>query len=307
MQETKTIVEIKDLSHSYGKGWAVKNVSFNINNKGITGLLGANGAGKSTTMSILCGVIQHRHGTIEINGKSILNNFKDLKSSIGFLPQRAPLYPELTVFEYLKYSAKLRGVSRPSVDENVKDAMKRCGLLHFKNRIIRNLSGGYQQRVGIAQAIVHKPTLVVFDEPTNGLDPNQILEIRNLIKEIGENHAVLISTHILSEVEAVCDDIKMIHNGELVFDGNIDAFGQLVEPSHLVVRYEAKPDLETLNGVKGIMSVESIQKNTFRIQFDQTSVSRDLIELDKKNKWRLVEIYIEKVSLESVFAKLSIN
>ena len=178
------IVRVEHLSHRYSVDWAIRDINFEVKNKGIFGLLGSNGAGKSTTMNIICGVLNQTEGNVYINGINLRENPVEAKKFIGFLPQRPPLYPDLSVEEYLTYCANLRLMNEADIPQAVERAMDRCSITHFRERLLRNLSGGYQQRVGIAQAIVHQPKFVVLDEPTNGLDPNQIVEIRNLIKEI---------------------------------------------------------------------------------------------------------------------------
>ena len=175
------IVRVEHLSHRYSVQWAIRDINFEINQKGILGLLGSNGAGKSTTMNIICGVLKQTQGEVYIAGINFRENPVEAKKNIGFLPQKPPLYMDFTVDEYLTYCADLRMVDKMDVKKAVDEAKARCGISHFSSRLVRNLSGGYQQRVGIAQAIVHNPKFVVLDEPTNGLDPNQIVEVRHLI------------------------------------------------------------------------------------------------------------------------------
>ena len=208
MQES--ILKIEHLSHRYNIQWAVRDISFEIPKRGIYGLLGSNGAGKSTTMNIISGVIKQTEGSIFIKGVDARKSSIDAKRHIGFLPQKPPLYGDLTVEEFLRYSARLRWVSNQELKSSVEEVLSRCGITHFRKRLIKNLSGGYQQRVGIAQAIIHKPDIVIFDEPTNGLDPNQIMEVRHLIKDIAQERTVILSTHILPEVQATCDHIMML-------------------------------------------------------------------------------------------------
>ena len=201
-----SIVKVEHLSHRYSVQWAIRDIDFEINQRGILGLLGSNGAGKSTTMNIICGVLKQTEGNVYINGINLRENPVEAKKNVGFLPQKAPLHLDFTVDEYLTYCAELHMVDKTRIKAAVDEAKERCGITHFSKRVLRNLSGGYQQRVGIAQAIVHNPKFVVLDEPTNGLDPNQIVEVRHLIKEIAEERSVLLSTHILSEVQATCRD-----------------------------------------------------------------------------------------------------
>src|SRR6186713_352174 len=213
----KPIVKIERLSHKYSSSWAIRDINMEIGSTGIVGLLGSNGAGKSTTMNILCGVLNQTEGSVYIDGIDLRKEPERAKQQIGFLPQTPPLYMDFTVDEYLTNCAYLRSMKKPQVPAALEEAKERCGIAHFSDRLIRNLSGGYRQRVGIAQAIIHRPKLVVLDEPTNGLDPNQIIEVRSLIKEIATSHAVIFSTHILSEVQVLCRDIQMIEEGRMVF------------------------------------------------------------------------------------------
>lgn len=213
------IVKVENLSHRYSSQWAIQDISFEINQTGVLGLLGSNGAGKSTTMNIMCGVLKQTKGEVYINGVSLRDNPVEAKKHIGFLPQKPPLHLDLNVDEYLTHCAYLRSVEPKHIKAAVEKAKDKCGIMHFSKRLVRNLSGGYQQRLGIAQAIVHDPKFVVLDEPTNGLDPNQIVEIRNLVKEIAVDRAVMLSTHILPEVQMTCDQIRMIESGHMVFAG----------------------------------------------------------------------------------------
>ena len=224
-----SIVKVEHLSHRYSVQWAIRDIDFEINQRGILGLLGSNGAGKSTTMNIICGVLKQTEGNVYINGINLRENPVEAKKNVGFLPQKAPLHLDFTVDEYLTYCAELHMVDKTRIKAAVDEAKERCGITHFSKRVLRNLSGGYQQRVGIAQAIVHNPKFVVLDEPTNGLDPNQIVEVRHLIKEIAEERSVLLSTHILSEVQLIADDIGIIANGTLGYEGEMQRSGNLEE------------------------------------------------------------------------------
>ena len=226
----ESIVKVKHLSHRYSVQWAIRDINFEITENGIYGLLGSNGAGKSTTMNIMCGVLKQTEGEVFIKGVSMRENPVEAKRYIGFLPQKPPLYNDLTVEEFLAFTANIRRIPTGEVAEAIKVVMGRCGLSHFRKRLVRNLSGGYQQRLGIAQAIIHNPAFVVLDEPTNGLDPNQIVEIRHLIKEIAEERTVILSTHILSEVQATCDYIRMIEEGQVVFAGTVEEFDNYIVP-----------------------------------------------------------------------------
>ena len=305
-QERMSIVRIQNLSHRYSKDWAVRQVSFDIPESGIVGLLGSNGAGKSTCMNIMCGVLFPTEGDVLIDGCSIRKEPLAAKARLGFLPQQAPLYPELTVEEYLIYCAKLRGLPASDSIRAVKQAMERCGIAHFSKRLIGALSGGYRQRCGLAQAILHRPALVVLDEPTNGLDPVQILAVRELIREIGREHTVLLSTHILPEVEALCDQIHMIERGRIVFEGSLDEFTNVVTPCSLVAVFERPPEVAELSSIDGVDGVESINRSKHRIRFaNGADVSPALVETSVGRNWGLKELYFERASLEAVFARLA--
>lgn len=302
----KAIVTVKNLSHRYSVQWAVKDVSFDITGKGVMGLLGSNGAGKSTTMNIICGVLNQTEGEVYINGINLRENPVEAKKFIGFLPQQPPLYTDLTVEEYLRNAAYLRLMDKSEVNNAVDVALEKCSITHFRHRLIKNLSGGYQQRVGIAQAIVHNPSFVVLDEPTNGLDPNQIVEIRNLIREIAKNHAVLLSTHILSEVQAICDEIKMIESGHLVFSGTMEEFDNYIAPESFIVEFVNPPQKEEIENLAKNRGVEQLDKNSFRVFFDEdASVTEKYISESVKKNWDLKKLLVERCSLEEIFAQLS--
>lgn len=302
----KSIVSVKNLSHRYSVQWAVKDVSFEINEKGVTGLLGSNGAGKSTTMNIICGVLNQMQGDVFINGVNLRENPVEAKKNIGFLPQQPPLYTDLTVGEYLRHAAFLRLVEPDKVDEAVDLALEKCSITHFRDRLIKNLSGGYQQRVGIAQAIVHNPQFVVLDEPTNGLDPNQIVDIRNLIRDIAKHHAVLLSTHILSEVQAICDNIYMIESGKLVFSGTMEEFDNYVAPESFIVEFANSPSKEVLENLTENNGIEALEDGSYRIFLkDDISITEKYIQESVKQNWNLKNIYVERASLSEIFAQLS--
>ena len=302
----EAIVKVVNLSHRYSVQWAIQGISFDVQKNGIQGLLGSNGAGKSTLMNIMCGVLRQTDGDVYINGMNTKDNPVEAKRFIGFLPQHPPLRIDLTVEEYLTYCAYLRWIPSVEVKSAVEETMEKCKITHFRKRLIRNLSGGYQQRVGIAQAIIHKPVLVVLDEPTNGLDPNQILEIRKLIKEIAVDHAVLLSTHILSEVQAMCDDIKMIEHGHLVFSGTLEEFDNYVKPDTFIVKLDNPPADEDLLAIPGVVRLKHLDKNTLRVQFDKREdITEVVANACVHGGWGLCEITLERISLEEIFAQLS--
>ena len=301
-----TIVSVRNLSHRYSVQWAIRDINFDIVEKGVMGLLGSNGAGKSTTMNIICGVLNQTEGDVFIKGVNLRENPVEAKCYIGFLPQQPPLYTDLTVEEYLRNAALLRLMDKSEVNRAVDIALDKCAITHFRNRLIKNLSGGYQQRVGIAQAIVHNPDFVVLDEPTNGLDPNQIVDIRNLIREIAEQHAVLLSTHILSEVQAICNNIKMIDSGKLVFSGSMEDFDNYIAPDSFVLTLGNTPGKDILAGLVKNKGVEELGDGSYRIFFDEdNSITERYIEESVKNNWELRELSVERCGLDQIFAQLS--
>ena len=300
-----SIVKVEHLSHRYSVQWAIRDINFEINQRGIMGLLGSNGAGKSTTMNIICGVLKQTEGNVFIDGIDLRENPVEAKKNVGFLPQKAPLHLDFTVDEYLTYCADLHMVDKKQIKAAVDEAKARRGITHFSKRVSRNLSGGYQQRVGIAQAIVHKPKFVVLDEPTNGLDPNQITEVRHLIKEIAEERLVLLSTHILSEVQATCRNIKMIENGQMIFSGSIEEFDNYIQPNTLLVELDTPP-MECDLLLPGISKVETLSERRFRLRYDgDQDTAKRVAEVCVTRGWGLIELVIEKSSLDAIFAQLS--
>lgn len=301
-----SIIKIEHLSHKYSSSWAIRDINMEINHSGIVGLLGSNGAGKSTTMNILCGVLNQTEGKVLINGIDIREKPELAKTQIGFLPQTAPLYTDLTVDEYLTYCADLRLMPKAQIKVALEDAKERCGIAHFSKRLIANLSGGYRQRVGIAKAIIHRPKVVVLDEPTNGLDPNQITGVRALIKDIAEDRLVIFSSHILSEVQVLCKDIKMIEGGRIVFEDTMDAFNNYVEPHSALMILENPPQESELLKIEGVDKVEFLTERQIRVYFSgDQDISEKLISASITNGWRLKEINLDKSALEEVFKQLS--
>ena len=303
----ESILKVERLSHRYSVQWAIRDINFKITQNGVYGLLGSNGAGKSTTMNIICGVLKQTEGNVFIKGIDMRDNPVEAKRHIGFLPQKPPLHTDLTVEEYLTYCARLRQIARVEEGKVVDEVLARCGISHFRKRLIHNLSGGYQQRVGIAQAIIHRPDFVVLDEPTNGLDPNQILEIRHLIKAIAEECTVVLSTHILSEVQATCNYIRMIGQGTLVFSGTVDEFDNYILPNTVFATLVAAPPIEELKQLPGVVDVDELGGSNYRLRFSdspQEMIER-VVQTSVAKDWRLTEVRLEKSSLDDIFAELS--
>ncbi len=302
------ILKIEHLSHQYSTSWAIRNINMEIHQTGILGLLGSNGAGKSTTMNIMCGVLKPTEGKVYIEGIDMSKAPEAAKKRIGFLPQTPPLYLDLTVDEYLIHCAHMRLMETHTIKPAIEEVKARCGITHFSGRLIKNLSGGYRQRVGIAQAIVHKPKLVVLDEPTNGLDPNQILEVRALIKDIAKERAVVFSSHILSEVQVLCNDIVMVESGEIVFADTMHAFNNYVEPHSVLVHLEQPPATAELLKIPGITKVDFLTERQIRLFFNgNRDITERIVETSVQQGWRLNEISLDKSSVDEIFAQLSNN
>ena len=279
-------------------------MSFELERGEVLGLLGPNGAGKTTTMQMLCGVLAPSAGEILIDGEDHLSAARRTKRKIGYLPERPPLYRELTVDEYLRFCARLRGLSHGLVQSAIERAKTRCGLDDTGDRLIGNLSKGFQQRVGIAQAIVHKPAVVVLDEPTVGLDPIQIREIRRLIQELGDEHAVILSTHILPEVQAVCDRVQILHEGRVVLDEDLDTLRTSGSALRIVLlRPPAMAALEQLPQVTG---VERLHDGGLRVRHGAgTEFTESLARRAVEENWGLVELTPERSALEDIFVSLT--
>lgn len=301
-----SILKVSHLSHKYALNWAIRDINIEINQTGIVGLLGSNGAGKSTTMNIICGALNQTEGTVLINGIDLRADPLRAKQQIGFLPQVLPLYTDLTVDEYLRYTAELRLMKSSEIAMAVEEVKEKCQISHFSNRLIKNLSGGYRQRVGIAQSIIHKPSLVVMDEPTNGLDPNQLIEVRKLIREIAQDRTVLLSSHVMSEIHALCRDVIMIEGGRVIFSDTMDAFNNYLQPQSLLIHLENPPVSGALQAVDGVTKIDFLSEKQVRIFFDQgEDIAERLVATSVEQGWRLREISMEKGVLEDVFKQLS--
>lgn len=301
-----SILKIENLSHKYSASWAIRDINLEIDQTGVIGLLGSNGAGKSTTMNIVCGVVNQTEGHVYIDGLDTRKDPEASRTRIGFLPQNPPVYTDLTVDEYLTYAAELRLVKDSKIKMAVEEAKEKCQITHFSSRLIKNLSGGYRQRVGIAQAIIHKPKLVVMDEPTNGLDPNQLIEVRKLIRDIAQESTVLLSSHVMSEIHLLCREVIMIEGGRIIFSDTMDAFNNYMQASSIVMSMENPPTQETLLAVKGASRAEFLTDKKIRLYFDgDQEITERLIAASMEQGWRLREISLEKGLLEDVFKQLS--
>ena len=301
-----TTVEAIELTRLYGGREAVSNVSFTLSKGQVLGVLGPNGAGKSTTMKMLTGNLAPSQGSVHICGIDMIDNPKEAKALIGYLPEMRPLYKELTVDEYLTIAARLHRVSAKHIKPAVEEAKERCGLSHMSKRLIENLSNGYQQRVGIAQSIIHKPMVVILDEPTVGLDPIQIRDIRALIREIGSDHSVILSTHILPEVEMVCDHVQIIDKGKLVFNGAIEVLKKQRIGNKLLIAMRNPPTVEAMLSIPNVVEAESLPNGQMRVRFaDDTAPAESIVQAAVSNGWGLYQIAPDQTSLEDVFVQLT--
>src|SRR5210317_330051 len=299
-------LEAKNLSRQFGPNFAVKDVTFNLKRGEVLGFLGPNGAGKSTTMRMLTGNLAPTDGSVKIGPFDIIEEPKKAKSLIGYLPEVRPLYKELTVDEFLTIAARFHNVASKNIKSSVDNAKQRCGLTHMSKRLIENLSNGYQQRVGIAQAIIHNPEIVILDEPTVGLDPIQIREIRKLIKDIGKEHSVILSTHILPEVEIVCDRVQIIDRGNLVFHGSIEDLKQQRRGNKLLVGMKKPPTLKKLQALFDVVKLEKQDDLLHIIQFKTNDIDVEkFIKASIKEKWGLFQISPHITSLEDTFVQLT--
>lgn len=300
------LIDVQDVSRYYGHHCAVNNVSFAVNKGEVVGFLGPNGAGKTTTMKVLTGNLAPSAGSITIAGHDLLDDPKAAKGSIGYLPEQPPLYRELTVDEYLDFCAALNRIPKEKRRDAREAAKEKCGLTSVAHRLISNLSKGYQQRVGIAQAIIHMPPVVILDEPTTGLDPIQIREIRLLIRELGKEHGVILSTHILPEVQATCDRVQIINEGKLVLHDSIDGLEHHLQSASLTVAFRNDVSWSELENIAGVKKVEQQREGRLRLFYepDQDPVD-EIVSRSAEKNWGLYELRPGRVSLEEIFLHLT--
>jgi ABC-2 type transport system ATP-binding protein len=296
----------RGLSRRFGTHIAVNALDLELHRGEVLGLLGPNGAGKTTTMQMLTGNLAPSTGAIRICDIDLLEAPVLAKARIGYLPETPPLYRELNVGEYLHLAARLHRVAKAQRAAAVALAMQRCGLAAVGKKLIGALSKGYQQRVGIAQAIVHEPDVVILDEPTVGLDPNQILDIRALIRELGDKHSVILSTHILPEVEAVCDRVQIMHHGDVVFSNTIAGLRDFQRGRTVTLSLHRPPAISTLREIAGIVAVEAAGDGRFRIRFaPDADPTAALVSRAGAEDWGLHELTPAQTSLEDVFVHLT--
>ncbi len=299
------LVRVDGLERQYAGIPAVRGVSFSVRRGEVLGFLGPNGAGKTTTMQIIAGALAPSAGQVFVNGVDILDRPREAKRQIGYLPEQPPLYRELTVDEYLRYAARLRRIPRKQVAGALQQAKERCGLTQVGRRLIGNLSKGFRQRVGLAQAVIHSPAVVILDEPTVGLDPIQIREIRGLIRELGGEHSVILSTHILPEIQSVCDRVQIIHLGRVVLNQRVDRLALGREEPCLRVGLRHPPTFEALRTVPGVIRVLEADNGRFLICHDDRDPTDELVSRSVAGGWGLYELAPQQRSLEEIFVQLT--
>ena len=307
------MVEVRNLTKRYGANLAVDHVSFSIEEGSIVGFLGPNGAGKSTTMNIITGYLSATEGSVTVSGKNTLDDPNEVKRMIGYLPEQPPLYLDMTVKEYLNFVYELKKAEQPR-KEHIEEICRLVKIDNVYNRLVGNLSKGYKQRVGIAQALIGNPPVLILDEPTVGLDPKQIIEIRTLIKNLGRNHTVILSSHILPEVQVVCERIIVINNGKLVADGATDTLAHDLSQDHRLIMRADGPEREILHAIEAmehVMDVYSLgEKEQGAYEFSVESapdidIRRDLFALMARNGWPILALRNTDLTLEDLFLQLT--
>ena len=307
------MIEVKNLVKKYGNHTAVDHLNFTIEEGHVYGFLGPNGAGKSTTMNIMTGYLGATEGEVLINGHDILKEPEEAKKQIGYLPELPPLYMEMTVREYLEFVAELKGIAKNKREESINEVEKMVKIWEVENRLIRNLSKGYRQRVGLAQAVLGFPEIIILDEPSVGLDPKQIIEIRELIRHLGEKHTVILSSHILPEISAVCDHVFIISKGKLVASDTPENLERNLGDSDLIeIETKASPDevrriLETVDGIRSI-STKHLENGITWAQIQEkknTDVREKVFQAFAQNHQPLLKLNPLQVSLEDVFMELT--
>jgi len=296
----------RNLTRRFGNRQVIHDVSLELRRGEVLGLLGHNGAGKTTTLQMLTGCLLPDSGAVEICGIDLLRRPELAKAQIGYLPETPPLYRELSVDDYLTFAARLRGMQPGEAAEALVRARQRCGLEAVGRKIIGTLSKGYQQRIGIAQAIIHRPAVIVLDEPTVGLDPTQIRDIRALIRELGDSSSVILSTHLLGEVESVCDRVEIMQHGRLIYgdtSAHMQKYGGI---SGFIVSLRNPPPPEELEGIAGVSGVERLSATQFRVLHAPDANPGDaLLALAAQRGWQLEQLTPLQATLEDVFARIT--
>ena len=302
---SQPLISVNNLVRYYGDYCAVNNISFELAAGDILGFLGPNGAGKSTTMQMLSGNLAPTEGEIRINGIDLLDKPGAAKTALGYLPEVPPLYKEMSVDEYLRYCAVLRRIKKAGIRDAMALAKQRCGLVDVGRRLIGNLSKGFQQRVGIAQAILHSPQVIILDEPTVGLDPIQIREIRELITELGKSHGIILSTHILPEVASVCNRVQIINEGRLVYASDMKGLLEQQTTGKYEISLGKPPSVDEIRATGFIDQVEQLDANQFIVNISTTA--DELARVAVNNDWGLNKLVAHEHSLEQIFVNLTLG
>ncbi|MGV8140093.1 MAG: ATP-binding cassette domain-containing protein [Mangrovibacterium sp.] len=305
---------VDQITKMYGTQKAVDNLSFTVKTGEVLGFLGPNGAGKSTTMKAITCYLYPNEGDIRVGGISVKEHPDEVKKHIGYLPENNPLYVDMPVIDYLMFSAELQGVDKMKIPERIAEMIRVCGIKSEKHKKIRELSKGYRQRVGLAQAMIHDPEVLILDEPTTGLDPNQIVEIRELIRKIGQKKTVILSSHILAEVEAACDRILIINKGKIVADGTPDQLRQKAKGNEILqvtirdgVHHEILLSLQTLPTIL-MAGKAGTHENQFLVESKEGENSaKAIFDLCVKNNWYISELTPIKTKLEDIFREVTMN
>lgn len=300
------LITANNIDHYYGPFHAVQGLSLELGRGEILGLLGPNGAGKTTSMDIISGNLIPSSGSVRIDGVDLHQDPQRAKTSLGYLPEQPPLYRSMTITEYLGFCAHLHQIPKAAIPSAIAEVLEKCGLQGMGGRLIANLSKGYQQRVGIAQAIIHKPEVIILDEPTSGLDPNQIIEIRNLIRGLGDEHGVILSTHILPEVQSICSRVLILNKGRIIFSADISDLEDGA-PSSLMIRLERPPETDALTAIPGIANAARLNGDRIRIGLNPDAYITAISETIVNSGWGLMELTPERNSLEQVFSKLTMD
>jgi ABC-2 type transport system ATP-binding protein len=305
------MIEVENLSKSYGPREAIKNLSFQIEKGEVVGFLGPNGAGKSTTMNILSCIMPASSGTAKICGFDIFEQSLEIRKLIGYLPETPPLYSDMVVTDFLAFASRLRNISSRETPLAVERVIEQCSLKEVKNRIIGRLSKGYQQRVGIAQALVHNPDILILDEPTIGLDPIQIIEIRKLIQDLASSHTIILSSHILPEITQICKRVIIISDGEIAAVDSLEALTTRLRKGErliLKLRHSNNETIGKLRTLKKINTVIEDQTGQFTIDCDpQANIQDNIAQISIDNNWGIIELKPASVTLEEIFLKLTVE
>ncbi|MDA0692775.1 MAG: ABC transporter ATP-binding protein [Nitrospinae bacterium] len=305
------MIEVENLTKFYGPRPAIKGITFNVNKGEVVGFLGPNGAGKSTTMNILCCIMPASSGSARICGHDVFEESMEIRKKIGYLPETPPLYPDMTVTSYLQFAARIRRVPSKKVSAAVDRVLEKCVLKDVRDRIIKRLSKGFQQRVGLAQSMIHDPEILILDEPTIGLDPIQIIEIRKLIQELANSHTIILSSHILPEITQICKRVIILNEGEIAAVDTLEGLTSSLNKSErfiLKVRNSQNGISEKLGALENVISVKTEKQGQFLVESEMGSHLQDQVaRLALENSWGIEELKIVSMTLEDIFLRLTLE